>query len=83
MFAVERALGLVRGRPLADLCDEPLVAETATSLQLLVEATQGRAHELRVRLGDGPGLLTELTMWARDRPLDGGAWCRCMAGERA
>lgn len=73
---IERALGLIRGEPLADLCDEPLLAATTTELQLLVEATQARAHQLRLRLGYGPALLGELTMWAADRPLDSAAWCR-------
>lgn len=73
---LERALALFRGEPFADLPDEPLLADAVAELSLLHADLTSRLHDVWLSLGEGDGLVPELTSWALSHPLDENAWCR-------
>ena len=73
---LERALALWRGEPYEGLGYEPLIAGPAIELCLRRDEVIARYQELRLEWGEADGLIPELTSWARDHPLDEGAWCR-------
>jgi predicted ATPase/DNA-binding SARP family transcriptional activator len=77
---LEDTLMLWRGEPFGDVRNEPLLRDAAELLHVLHDEAVARLHGVLLELGELDGLLPGLTAWARDHPLDEGAWCRLALG---